>query len=479
MRKCLRGFDLTGLLVEELGWNHHSGSAVAVAIGERRFRAMAVAEKKGFVVWRCESEDGRIPDHATRRRVDTRITVQAFEHMIVFMDGARREQVWHWVRREQGKPDASREYTFRAGQTGEPVLQRLRNLAFGLDEEESLTISLVADRVRSALNAEKITKRFYEHYQEELNAFQRLITGIDRSGAVDWYASLMLNRLMFIYFIQKRGFLDGDPNSLRARLAPGRKARGPDRFHDFYRSFLRRLFHEGLGTPESERAPELSALLGDVPFLNGGIFDVHDLERDNPDIRIPDAAFARLFSFFDRYSWHLDERPHAKDNEINPDVLGHIFEKSINQKEKGAYYTKEDITGYMAENTIIPRLLDMAVTDRQTDRQTDILSTDGSNKTRIGTFALRLATDSLGMPATSRVRSESIRRLSFRRRSPPRSAIPPTGLTGIGPPRPRAVHRWNTHILARLGDRWSPDASATSKRARSWPLATFAIPTTS
>jgi len=183
MRKCLRGFDLTGLLVEELGWNHHSGPAVPVAIEERRFHAVAVAEKKGFVVWRCESEDGRIPDHATRRRVDTRITVQAFEHMIVFMDGARREQVWHWVRREPGKPDASREYTFRAGQTGEPVLQRLQNLAFGLDEEESLTISLVADRVRGALNAEKITKRFYEHYQEELNAFQRLITGIDRSGA--------------------------------------------------------------------------------------------------------------------------------------------------------------------------------------------------------------------------------------------------------------------------------------------------------
>ena len=40
-------------------------------------------------------------------------------------------------------------------------------------------------------------------------------------------------------------------------------------------------------------------------------------------------------------------------------MLGHIFEKSINQKEKGAYYTKEDVTGYMAESAIIPRLLDM------------------------------------------------------------------------------------------------------------------------
>ena len=312
-------------------------------------------------MWLCEAGDGRIPSHEIRRQIETRITKHAFEHLIVFVDDARYEQVWQWVRREAGTTDASREYTYRAGQTGEPVLERLRELAFGLEEEEGLTISLVADRVAGALNAERVTRRFFDDFQEELRAFQHFVTGIADAPQVGWYASLMLNRLMFIYFIQKRGFLDGDTSYLRNRLDRVRAASGPDRFHDFYRSFLRRLFHEGLGRPESERSPELAAQLGKVPFLNGGIFDVHDLERDNPDIRIPDEAFERLFDFFDRYRWHLDERPQALDNEINPDVLGHIFEKSINQKEKGAYYTKEDITGYMAESTIVPRLLDMAV----------------------------------------------------------------------------------------------------------------------
>ena len=51
------------------------------------------------------------------------------------------------------------------------------------------------------------------------------------------------------------------------------------------------------------------------------------------------------------------------DNEINPDVLGYIFEKHINQKQMGAYYTKEDITGYIAQNTVIPRLFDLARKD--------------------------------------------------------------------------------------------------------------------
>ena len=367
MRKRLHDFDLVGLLVEELGWNNHRGATTTVLVQEQRFQIIPIAEKAGFVVWRCEADDGRIPNHSVRRQIETKVTRHAFEHLIVFVDDAQSEQVWQWVKREHGKRDASREYTYRAGQTGEPVLQRLSTLAFGLDEEEGLTISLVADRVKGALNAEKLTKRFYNEFQRELGAFQHFIEGIEESTDVDWYASLMLNRLMFIYFIQKRGFLDGDANYLRNRLASVREVAGPDQFYDFYRTFLRRLFHEGLGRPERDRSLELNELLGEIPFLNGGIFDIHDLERDNPDIRVPDEAFERLFKFFDGYAWHLDERPHGSDNEINPDVLGHIFEKSINQKEKGAYYTKEDITGYMAESTIIPRLFDMSTIGATTE----------------------------------------------------------------------------------------------------------------
>jgi hypothetical protein len=115
--------------------------------------------------------------------------------------------------------------------------------------------------------------------------------------------------------------------------------KGKDKFLSFYRHFLLRLFHEGLGQPS--RNAELDALLGKVPYLNGGLFDVHQLESDNPSIEIPDKAFETIFDFFDAYRWHLDERPLRADNEINPDVLGYIFEKYINQKQVGAYYTKK------------------------------------------------------------------------------------------------------------------------------------------
>jgi hypothetical protein len=102
-----------------------------------------------------------------------------------------------------------------------------------------------------------------------------------------------------------------------------------------------------------------------VPYLNGGLFDLHELERANANIEIPDEAFEHLFEFFDAYQWHLDDRPLQQDNEVNPDVLGYIFEKYVNQKQMGAYYTKEDITEYITSNTLLPRLFEKLVTSTE------------------------------------------------------------------------------------------------------------------
>ena len=108
----------------------------------------------------------------------------------------------------------------------------------------------------------------------------------------------------------------------------------------------------------------MNKLLGTVPYLNGGLFQRHQIEElHGKKIAIADIAFEHLFGFFMEYNWHLDERENRDDSEINPDVLGYIFEKYINQKQMGAYYTREDITGYISQNTIIPFLLDAARKD--------------------------------------------------------------------------------------------------------------------
>ena len=118
------------------------------------------------------------------------------------------------------------------------------------------------------------------------------------------------------------------------------------------------MFHQGLGTPApAYHDPAIATIIGKVPYVNGGIFQVHELERD-ATINIKDAAFEELFKFFDQWRWHLDDNPTGDDDEINPDILGFIFEQYINQKDSGAYYTKPDVTGYMAESAVLPAVAD-------------------------------------------------------------------------------------------------------------------------
>ena len=362
LRPDLLAFDFSRLFVEGLGWGRYVSDPFVVTVDDRDYTIKPIAEKAGFAVYECMPGQGAdIPQYPIRRKIESQIAKRNFEHLIVFVDPDRTVQKWQWVKREAGKPLACREQDFYAGQSGQPVLQRLQDVAFSLeDEAKGIGISDVTSRIYKAFDVEKVTKKFYDRFRKELTAFGNFIDGIIAEGDRDWYASLMLNRMMFVYFIQKQGFLDGDSDYLRNRLKKVQKQSGDGRFQQFYRIFLLRLFHEGLGLPEHQRAPDLEELLGKVPFLNGGLFDVHDLERDNPDIAIPDTAFERVFDFFDDYRWHLDERRHREDNEINPDVLGYIFEKYVNQKQMGAYYTKEDITGYISRNTIIPFLFDAA-----------------------------------------------------------------------------------------------------------------------
>ena len=360
VKKHLDNFDLLILFTQELGWDH-GGSDTEVTVKDRAYPLQAIAHKRGMVAYQYLAQPGEdFPDHPTRQQIERRVAKEVREHIIIFAAHDRSAQYWLWVKREPGRPDRPRTHIYRSDQSGEPLIQKLERIVFTLEDEADLSIVDVTGHVLAAFDVEKVTRKFYDRFKKEHQDFLGFIEGIAKVADREWYASLMLNRMMFIYFIQKRGFLDNNLDYLRDRLQTVRQQHGSGKFAGFYRLFLLKLFHEGLGQPEAERDPELTALLGQVPYLNGGLFEVHDLERDYPDIDIPDEAFEQIFSFFDAYQWHLDDRPLRDDNEINPDVLGYIFEKYINQKQMGAYYTKEDITGYISRNTIIPFLFDRA-----------------------------------------------------------------------------------------------------------------------
>lgn len=343
------------LFIEELGWDEALIPPLDVEVDGATYLLRPVAQKRGLTVLKLQHDP--IPLSATRRKIETQVAKRFREHIIIFVNEDNREQIWQWAYREQGRPLQIRKQHYQRGQSGEALRQKLERIRFTLEQEEDLDLIDVVGQVRAAFNVERATRKFFREFKKQHDAFQKFIQGIPDKDMESWYVSVMLNRLMFIYFIQKKGFLDGNMDYLRDKLQKSQWIE-QDRY---YQDFLCPLFFEGFAKPESQRDPSLKKLLGKVPYLNGGIFQRHQIEQlYGKAIHIPDRAFQQLFDFFDRYQWHLDDRPLRNDNEINPDVLGYIFEQYVNQKEMGAYYTKEDITEYISKNTIIPFLFESA-----------------------------------------------------------------------------------------------------------------------
>jgi Eco57I restriction-modification methylase len=201
-------------------------------------------------------------------------------------------------------------------------------------------------------------KRFFERFQTEFTIFLTHIHGITDNDDLNKYASLILTHLMFLYFLQHKNFLDNDPNYLSNHLKMFQNCSGTTKLN-FYHDFLLNLYHAGL--IKQDRPPELSTFLGNVPVLNIDRFKEHQIELQNSSsIDIPDEAFERVFAFLDTFCWQLDDRLLRNDNTLTPEILGYIFEKQINQKLMGAYYTQRDITDYIAKSTIIPFLFNAA-----------------------------------------------------------------------------------------------------------------------
>lgn len=358
-KQYIEVFDFTGLF-NQLGWSYLD-EQTPVKLKEETYLFYSVAEKGGFrilVFKPAKHQD--LPDYATRLQLDRKIGKLYREHLIIFCDKSNATQIWQLFVKQLGKPSRLSETRWHKGQEPELLYQKTSNLFFTLDQEENITIADVVDVVNEnfSKNVDQVTKKFYENFRKEHKKFIEFIKGISVVTDREWYASLMLNRLMFCYFIQKKGFLDKNLNYLKEKLTYCQTKKGKDKFYvSFYKNFLLALFHQGLGSPD--QSEELKKEIGKIPYLNGGLFDVHELERLYENIDISDKAFETIFNFFDQYNWHLDTNITATGKDINPDVIGFIFEKYINDRaQMGAYYTKEDITDYISKNCIIPFLFD-------------------------------------------------------------------------------------------------------------------------
>ena len=360
-QQYIKDANFTELFISELGWNRYPSQPLPeFEIGDIVFEIDGVAERNGFQVLVCNMD--KMPTQTECKALDGKLRRLADSYILIFVENNTDHHMWS----VPIKNNAKRQMVFVEYVTSQALnflYSKIGELTFDIDEKTYITD--VKARVQKAfeVNSEKLTKDFYSGFQKQHKAFCKEISGInddlkdDKNRDKQWYTSVILNRLMFCYFIQKKGFLDGNKNYLQEKLSWCQMKKGTDQFYSFYKNFLLHLFFSGLNAPKHDLAFEQE--YGRIPYLNGGMFDMHQLERDYENIEIKDEAFKALFDFFDKWEWHLDTRVTASGRDINPDVLGYIFEQYINDRaQMGAYYTKEDITEYIGKNCILPFLMD-------------------------------------------------------------------------------------------------------------------------
>lgn len=366
LRKALQNTNLRPLFTEELGWDNPNSGPISEDVDGQTFTFTPVARKVNFVVYRASpAEGGKIPGKDVIRKLERKLDAKAAERLVIYSTAGGEQALWVRHKKEQGKAANLYSVGYKRGLRNEALTHYLKSLYVSLDEDLNGLTTIDVARKASNIEIEKVTKKFYKEFDRIRKAFVEQISGVEGNDR-EHYAGLTLNRLMFVYFIQKKEYLDGDTNYLQKRLEKVQTQRGTGHFQSFYRAFLLRLFHEGLGAQPHDA--ELAKLIGKVPYLNGGLFEEHRIEQENAAIEIPDAAFEKVFAFFDGWRWTIDESAKAETDEagkpeINPDVLGYIFEQYINNKQMGAYYTKEDITEYISKNTILPFVLERAHED--------------------------------------------------------------------------------------------------------------------
>ncbi|MEH2375749.1 Eco57I restriction-modification methylase domain-containing protein [Nostoc sp.] len=369
-RDLLYNFQFSDLFIEELGWSKPSRQKpITLKIDNKPYQYQKIAELSGVAIFEITAADGKIPEAKVIVAIHQEITKLIAENLLIFITDKRTRSLWYWVKRE-GSKSFVRDHLYVKGQPGDLFLSKLGSLVIDITELEhgEPTVLEIAYKLQRGFDVEPVTKKFYKEFQEQHQKFLLFVKGIDNETDRRWYTSVILNRLMFVYFLQRKGFIDNeDLNYLQNKLELSKQK--ADNY--FYSEFLKALFFESFAKPETDRDLSVQELVGKVKYLNGGLFLKHQIE-DKYDISIVDEAFEQVLDLFGRYSWNLDDTPEGKDDEINPDVLGYIFEKYINQKAFGAYYTRPQITEYLCDRTIHKLIVDR-VNDALSDKYIALL----------------------------------------------------------------------------------------------------------
>jgi hypothetical protein len=257
--------------------------------------------------------------------------------------------------------------------------KRILELAEKKEKDEKITIQML----KETFSVEPLKKDFFKSYKEHYEKFWRYIANpefgyrdilLDKSKEdeakqekpIRDFAKKLLGRIVFLHFLQKKGWMGCQPNS--EKWEDGEKQflqllfqnfENKDKFNS---QCLTKLFFNTLNRKRKNDLFEIEGLKGSlngsrVPYLNGGLFDT-DKPEETLTIDFPASYFESLLEFFAQYNFTIDENsPDDHEVGIDPEMLGHIFENLLEEnREKGAFYTPKEVVQYMCKESTIQYL---------------------------------------------------------------------------------------------------------------------------
>ncbi|WP_333784768.1 DNA methyltransferase, partial [Thermocrinis sp.] len=219
---------------------------------------------------------------------------------------------------------------------------------------------IIWQKHKTAFDVERVTKEFFEAYKNALNFIRDEI--LIPQNKADYskchsFAQQLLSRIMFLYYLQKKGWLKwkdyvSDKRYIKNLWEKYKKYRNtPDSFYSewlsplFFSAFNKK--HEYL---KSHLPEEIKESFNLMPFLNGGLFTPNEL--DEIGFNLPDSVFELLFDidqqdknkgFLERFNFTVrEDTPLEVEVAVDPEMLGKVYESLIAEEERqkaGIFYT--------------------------------------------------------------------------------------------------------------------------------------------
>jgi len=224
-------------------------------------------------------------------------------------------------------------------------------------------------------SVESVSKLFFKEYRELYENIKAIFSNIPvfnivaskhvDSNFLELFSRKLLGQIVFIYFLQRKKWLGGNPSNIKWDDGKKDFLRWAFKYCEqnnlnFFDNFLEKLFYKGFN--EKNDSFDINKTYIKVPFLNGGLFEKFYESDETLILHPPNSLFSDkeetgILDVFDRYNFTIDENTFFEQEvAVDPEMLGKVFENLLPEnlrKGKGTYYTPREIVSYMTRESLI------------------------------------------------------------------------------------------------------------------------------